>query len=211
MIPIKIQCSCGQKYAFEVEAPAGVMPYPVVCPICGTDGKPAANLAITQHLPVQTAGTPPPLPVRAAQPPPPPLSSPSSTVRRNAAGIPQKEPAQVVIEAKAKISWGDTPDEVIKFMMMHGFTVDEARSQVNEMFNDRAATIRKTGFGKMVMSVPLMCVPLGALVVFHQIGVFSAKLFGLALMVGLYGVWLLIKGSIMFVSPKSESGDVAEK
>lgn len=117
----------------------------------------------------------------------------------------------MVIEAKAKISWGDTPDEVIKFMMMHGFTVDEARSQVNEMFNDRAATIRKTGFGKMVMSVPLMCVPLGALVVFHQIGVFSAKLFGLALMVGLYGVWLLIKGSIMFVSPKSESGDVADK
>jgi hypothetical protein len=211
MIPIKIQCGCGQKYAFDVEAPTGVMPHPVACPICGTDGTPAANLAIAQHLPPQFAGTPPPPPVHAAQPPPPPFSSSSSTVRRNAAGIPQIEPAQVVIEAKAKISWGDSPDMVIKFMMMNGFPVDEARSQVDEMFRDRAATIRKNGLGKMVMSVPLMCVPLGALALFHQIGMFSVKLFGLAMMVGLYGAWLLIKGAIMFISPRSESGDVADK
>jgi hypothetical protein len=46
MIPIEIQCGCGQKYAFEVEPVGGRMPSAVACPACGADGTAAANAII---------------------------------------------------------------------------------------------------------------------------------------------------------------------
>jgi hypothetical protein len=35
MTPIKIQCGCGQRYAFDVEPVHGRMPSPVARPVCG--------------------------------------------------------------------------------------------------------------------------------------------------------------------------------
>jgi hypothetical protein len=46
MMPIKIQCGCGQRYAFDTEPVCGRMPARVACPICGEDGTNAANEAI---------------------------------------------------------------------------------------------------------------------------------------------------------------------
>src|SRR6266481_740327 len=48
MVPIKIQCECGQRYAFEIEPVNGRMPSAVTCPSCGADGTAAANVAIAQ-------------------------------------------------------------------------------------------------------------------------------------------------------------------
>ena len=42
-VPLKVNCACGQHYAFEIEAPGGRMPGPVQCPACGADGTAAAN------------------------------------------------------------------------------------------------------------------------------------------------------------------------
>lgn len=50
MIPIKIQCGCGQRYSFEVEPVGGQMGYAVACPVCGADGTPAANEMIGHAL-----------------------------------------------------------------------------------------------------------------------------------------------------------------
>ncbi len=50
MIPVKIQCTCGQRYAFDIEPFCGRMSYPVACPICGTDGTMAANEVIAFTL-----------------------------------------------------------------------------------------------------------------------------------------------------------------
>jgi len=49
-IPVKINCACGQKYAFEVHPHNGLMPAPIQCPVCRRDGTPDANrfLAETQ-------------------------------------------------------------------------------------------------------------------------------------------------------------------
>jgi hypothetical protein len=40
---IKVQCSCGAKYSFEVEPVEGRMPYAVNCPVCNADGTETAN------------------------------------------------------------------------------------------------------------------------------------------------------------------------
>ena len=48
MNSVKVQCPCGQRYAFDVEAPDGRMPYSVACPVCGADGTDAANGILSQ-------------------------------------------------------------------------------------------------------------------------------------------------------------------
>ncbi len=62
-IPVKIYCTCGQKYSFEVQPVDGHMPFSVVCPACGQDGTHQANQVIvrlmnstTQPLPVNGGG-----------------------------------------------------------------------------------------------------------------------------------------------------------
>lgn len=55
MMPIKIQCGCGQRYAFEVEPVCGRMPDAIICPVCGADGTSAANEAIAFTLSTETS------------------------------------------------------------------------------------------------------------------------------------------------------------
>lgn len=50
MMPVKIQCGCGQRYAFDIEPFCGRMPFPVACPVCGADGTSAANEVIAFNL-----------------------------------------------------------------------------------------------------------------------------------------------------------------
>ena len=47
---VKIQCGCGQRYAFDVEPLDGRLPAPVQCPACGADGTAAADHFIQQSL-----------------------------------------------------------------------------------------------------------------------------------------------------------------
>jgi len=66
MIPVKVQCGCGQRYAFDVEPVGGRMPAEVACPICGADGTAAANEIIARTLYAQAAAAP--APVATVQP-----------------------------------------------------------------------------------------------------------------------------------------------
>jgi hypothetical protein len=50
MMPVKIQCGCGQRYAFDIEPFCGRMPFSVACPVCGADGTGAANEVIAFNL-----------------------------------------------------------------------------------------------------------------------------------------------------------------
>ena len=83
MVPVKIECGCGQHYAFDVEPANGRMPTQVACPECGMDGTDAANEGIAQYLAAQPApvsggtlhvATAPPAP-SAPYAPPPPISA----------------------------------------------------------------------------------------------------------------------------------------
>jgi hypothetical protein len=73
-VPVKIVCSCGQKYAFDVYPLNGRMPSSIRCPVCGVDGTATANEAIAHAL--QAVAPPPSLahltlrPRSLASPPP---------------------------------------------------------------------------------------------------------------------------------------------
>ncbi len=53
IVPVKIVCSCGQKYAFDVYPLNGCMPSPIKCPVCGVDGTAVANEIIAIVLKAQ--------------------------------------------------------------------------------------------------------------------------------------------------------------
>src|SRR5215510_5057443 len=90
---------------------------------------------------------------------------------------------QAEIEARAKISWGDPPQEVLKYLMMQGISYEEAAPMVDAMYQERAATIRKTGITRVVMGLVFMCAPLVALLAFDRIGASDIKLMAIAVVI----------------------------
>ncbi len=215
MIPIKIQCGCGQRYAFEIEAVNGRMPHAVACPVCGADGTGVANEYLAEFAPVA-----PQLAVRAAgggglhvaaAPGVRMAEQPAAAVHRPTLRPGQVDPDQARTEARAKIFWGDPQVEVVKFLMRQGFNHAEAAEMVGAMFLERAAAVRSLGIRKIITGIALICVPIAAWVGFMSIGFIPMKIFAVTVMVGLYGAWLLMKGTFMFVAPKSEPGDVADQ
>jgi len=225
MIAIKIECVCGQHYTFEVEPVAGRMPAPVACPTCGTNGTAAANEMIAQSMAEQAAASVPvpaggplriaPVPASAHQPAAPVTPARSAVARPGGVVPGQAAHTQALFEARAKISWGDPPKEVLKYLMIQGFSYQEASAVVNEMFGERAATIRANGIKYIIGSVPIMCIPAAAYFGFRSLGLLLSRTYLtmmlVTMVIGLIGVWLLIKGIFMVAAPTSESGDVAEQ
>ncbi|HTV61306.1 MAG TPA: hypothetical protein VMH30_01920 [Verrucomicrobiae bacterium] len=208
MMPIKIECGCGQHYAFDVEPANGRMPSPVACPACGADGTSIANEIIAGWLAqpvIAAAASPTTLRVTVSSGPVTPAA-----VRRNV--LPgQVSRTQAETEAKAKALWGDSQEEVTKYLMMQGFSFQEASEVAQAAFKERAAAVRADGIHKIFKGLGLMCVPVAALILFLSIRVVPIKLMAIAVAVGLWGVWLAISGLLMALAPKSEKGDINDK
>lgn len=190
------------------------MPYAVACPVCGADGTAAADEAISQSLePVgisATCGQVAGLQLAAR----PVLRAATPSVRtsaRPASSLPKPDPGKIEAESRSKICWGDPPDDVVKFAMMQGLPREEAQELLQALLRERFGMLRGIGIRKIVTGVPLTCVPLASLLVFHKIGILPLKLFAITVMVGLYGVFLLYRGCFMVFLPRFEDGDVADK
>jgi hypothetical protein len=132
---------------------------------------------------------------------------PKSALHASQFGLVDRNQAE--IEARAKVSWGDPAEAVIKYLMIQGFTHAEASELVGEMFKVRAAETRANGIKKILTGFGMMCVPVIALAMHLQM--ISLKLMGGAIGVGLWGIFVLVQGAIMVIAPKMETGDVAEQ
>jgi len=218
MLPIRIQCVCGQEYQFEVEPVDGRMPTTVACPVCGADGTVAANEFIAQNsgsqpsAPVAPSKTGLHLAPHPASNPGPGAASGQASPRRGAILQHwQTDRTQAKFEAKARISWGDSPRDVLGYLMSQGFNREEASEIVEELKQGRAMEVRTNGIKNIVFGSGLILLPIVSFVIFLIIGVIPLKIFAFMIIGGFYGIWLVIKGTHMLISPKSESGDVAEQ
>ena len=217
MLPIRIQCGCGQEYEFEVELVDGRMPSTVACPACGADGTAAANDFIVQNSPPQPAAAPTAAKTGLHLAPHPPsnpaaVQASSQSPRRGAILQHwQTDRTQAKFEAKARISWGDSSREVLGYLMTQGFSREEASEIVEELKQGRAMEVRANGIKNIVFGSGLILLPIVSFVIFLIMGVIPLKIFAFMIIGGFYGIWLVIKGTHMLISPKSESGDVAEQ
>lgn len=221
MVTVKIECGCGQHYAFDVEPVNGQMSSAVACPVCGADGTAAANAIIAGKTPPPFTGPPVrstspvpgprPGPVRVNTPAPPTPAIAPAGVRVNARSLGLVDRATAETEARAKISWGDSQNEVISYLMLQGFTAAEANELVVVLFKERLAALRVKGIRKIIVGFGLMCVPVIAWIAMGRLAMIFIKAMAVAVMVGLWGVWEFLNGVIILVAPKMEAGkDVAE-
>ena len=240
MMPIKISCGCGQRYSFDIEPVNGRMPSSVACPVCGADGTAVANSIIAQSAPTHevpvarliepvtasvaadpVAIAPRPAPVRVAAPTPAParVATAAPTIAHHAPAaprpVPRRLPGQLDYdtarnEARAKMLWGDPPQAVLSFIMMQGIGRAEAQEIVDELVDERAKTVRATGFRKIFTGIGCILVPIVTLVGFLMIGVIQTQILAVTIMVGVYGIWLLLNGIIKVVAPRFEKGDASE-
>jgi hypothetical protein len=228
MTSIKIECGCGQRYAFDVEPVDGRMPYTVACPICGADGTGAANEVIAQSVQhVAIAASPggrsgivapqfqaveravrlaaPAVQVAAAP------AAPRTTHTRTVLLAGQTDPGQVAHEARAKIFWGDPPQEVLKFLLINNVPRGEAMEIIRELTHERTVQMRKNGLIKIFSGILMVCVPVAGW--FGGMAITSRRLKFLAFMImlGLWGAYRFLKGMLMVVAPKAQQGDVSEQ
>ena len=80
---VKVLCSCGQKYSFDVEPVNGRMPWAIGCPVCSADGTAAANEIIARSMP-----SPAPTAPASLVPQPPAPQAPGLRISRAAAEAP---------------------------------------------------------------------------------------------------------------------------
>ncbi len=214
MVPVKIECACGQHYAFDAEPVNGQLASSVACPACGADGTGAANEIIARSLPQPGAPAQPATSSGnrihvslAAADHQARLTHTGVRVSSAVLGLVDRSTAE--IEARAKISWGDSPDEVIRYLMLQGFTATEAKETVDVLFKERLAELRVKGIRKIFTGIGLMFVPVIEGLIFVMVHLIFLKLMAIGVMVGLWGVWQLLNGIVMLAAPKMESGDVA--
>jgi len=218
MIPIKIQCDCGQRYAFEAEPVDGRLASPITCPTCGADGTRLANEFIASQLCPEA-----PITIPAAKTPLHATTATQVTHRPTASigtmeayrlGLVSRE--QAAHEARAKALWGDPPEEVTKYLMFQGYSADEATALVAELMRERKATVRSNGIRKTITGCGLVCVAVVGLPILIKVQIMTVGIMGLTIMAlpvmaGLWGVYLLINGIIMTVAPKIEKSSVADQ
>lgn len=211
LIPIKIQCGCGQRYAFDAEADADLGLHSVVCPVCGADGTKAANEIIARNRVVVMESAAAAVAAEVEAPRVRLAVSHSTPTPRPTRQLPQMDPEKARAEARAKMHWGDSPDMVTGYLRMQGFSKEDASTMVRELVKERVSAVRGIGVRKILTGIALMMVPIITLIVFLCVGVILLKVMAVAIMVALWGVWRLINGIIMFLAPKSQPGDLADQ
>ena len=92
---LKIECSCGARFSFDVEPVDGRMPAAVHCPVCQADRTEAANQLIAQNLAGSAAAAVPRLRVQMAASPAP---AAEPEVPESVAEYCGRHPASVAVE-----------------------------------------------------------------------------------------------------------------
>jgi len=137
-ITVKIQCSCGQKYSFDVAPLNGGMPNAVACPACGADGTAAANEIIARAMPGQPPAPSATLPVAAFAPPleepPPPKAVKAPLRKRVSRGLKIRASiaAALVLSVAAAYYW-----------WQYGATVPKVTTQIDPSFPNTPAELDK--------------------------------------------------------------------
>jgi len=201
MVPVRIECECGQNYAFEIEPVNGQMPSSVACPGCGADGTTAANEFIARQLAPTEAAATEPVHLAAATAP-----ASRGNPRRGAIDLEKAEQ-----EARAKIMWGDSMEQVAAYLTVQGLNRSEAAELAYKVFRERSAIVRRNGVWKIIAGIAMMCVPLIAYFCFNAAGRFPIKLSLICYGIGIYGAYMLITGAMAVVSPNSEKGAVEKE
>lgn len=221
MVPVKIECECGQNYAFDVEPVNGRMPSAVSCPSCGADGTAAANdylcgsatgqlgqVAMAASQPAPAATAPAPVRLGIARP----QAQPGAATAAGPLALDDAGRDKLVQDARTKMMiGGDSTEQVTAFLKVKGFDPDEAMEIARGFYQERAAIVRGNGVKKIIVGLLLVAVPFVLYFIFAVRGRFPIRIMIWAYGVGIFGAYWFVSGIIMILAPKSEKGAVVKE
>jgi hypothetical protein len=122
----------------------------------------------------------------------------------------------LIVEARARITWGDDPSSVRYFLTSNGMSVADADAELKNLMLERNAEIRRLGVRDVLIGIALLA---GARIFFYplfrwshmpNVSVRAGKGYGVLLILAIYGLWRLINGIFRLIRPKSEHGSIPD-
>jgi hypothetical protein len=121
----------------------------------------------------------------------------------------------LIVEARAKVIWGEEASSVCHFLTSRGMSAADAEAKIKEFIVERNEEIRKSGVRKSCLGAAIAT---GAGVLLYVAFKDSETFFiveraysiGLFVALGLVGIWMLVKGLVYVVRPESEKRSITE-
>ena len=115
----------------------------------------------------------------------------------------------LVVEARAKVTWGESSEAVLAYLQSQGLGDKDALLLLQELLDERTAQLRAEGLRKLVAGVGLLTIPCVAYFAFFQIGKIPIKAFSVTVLIGLWGAWKAIDGFWTTVSARKMRGEIS--
>jgi hypothetical protein len=123
---------------------------------------------------------------------------------------------KLIIEARAKITWGEDAESVREFLISNGMPGPEADERIKALNLERNREIRKMGIKDTLIGAVLIAISGIAihflLAIPQNYGWRMSAGRGVAIMVlvGFYGLWKLVNGIVYLVRPQSEHQSITD-
>jgi hypothetical protein len=124
---------------------------------------------------------------------------------------------RILDEARAKIFWGETPEEVRRFLLSHDGSRREADQAVAGFLGERHREIRRTGIRKVVIGAVLLGTSLGGLAVLWSLSHHpmlgkrgGGYLLALVLLGLFFGIGKIVDGVFYVFRPQLETKSVSD-
>ena len=122
----------------------------------------------------------------------------------------------LIVEARARITWGEEPGSVRVFLISNGLSAAEADAQLKELMLERNADIRRLGIRDVIIGGVLF--GLAGLFFYllfmashtHSVSARHARGFAVPVIAAAYGLWRLVNGIVRLVRPQSEHESISD-
>ena len=121
----------------------------------------------------------------------------------------QDIPEKLAVEARAEITWGRSPQEVLALLQSKGVGDKAALALIETLTQERATSIRADGIQKAIIGGLFVCAPVGYYFFSMWLGYWSLKFFAALLALGAFGLAKLTNGLSMVLRPRSVTDDLA--
>jgi len=124
-------------------------------------------------------------------------------------------PEQVIIEARAKIIWGESSSSVRDFLVSNGIPAIEADAKIKDFNVERNTEIRRVGCKNTVIGAAILGG--GTITLYPCFKYFDSLthinrpiFIGVFVVGGLYGMWRLVRGINYLVRPQAEERSITQ-
>ncbi len=120
---------------------------------------------------------------------------------------------KLLLEARARIIWGEPSSTVRDFLIANGVSGQITDAKLKEFELERRQELRRIGFRNVLLGVVLSGMAGFALYMAFFIASATSgiiKAVALVVLVGIYGLWKLVKGVVYLVRPQSERRSIPD-